>query len=196
METMKLMSLTGALLLLSLTAIAQVHDLSKSNSGYLLTHTDSIYGSITLDLSSNMLLIKSSEGLTNFAAKEIIKVVFIDQTGDLRTFVTGFWASHPNAYFFEAIVTGETPLLYREGLKFDNYDEEDFPPYFTKIESSIYSLGSKKEIMNLLDASGNYDDFIKANKLKIRQTKDLILLFRHVNGVNPLHLSAIAEEDQ
>ena len=176
-------------------ALAQVHDLSKSYPGYLLTLTDSIHGNISIDMASNTLMLKSRKGLTNFAAKEIKKAVFFDQKGEVKTVVSGYWGSEQQAYLFEAIVTGSTPLLYREGLRFAQHDEEDFPPFFTKVQNSVFSLGSRRTIMNFLEEFGSYGDFVKKHKLKIKEKQDLILLFCHVNGIDPVDVSAIAGDD-
>lgn len=194
MEPMKSF-FTCIFILLHSLALAQVHDLSKSYPGYLLTLTDSIHGNLTIDMASNTLMLKSREGLTNYAAREIQKAVYFDQKGEVRTIMSGYWGSDQQAYLFEAVVAGSTPLLYREGLKFAQHDDEDFPPFFTKVQNSVFSLGSKRTIMNFLEEVGSYGDFVKKHKLKIKEKQDLILLFCHVNGIDPIEISAIAGDD-
>ena len=121
--------------------------------------------------------------------------VFFDNKGAVRTIVSGHWGSDQQAYLFEAIVTGTAPLLYREGLKFEQHDDEDFPPFFTKVQNSVFSLGNKRTILSFLEGMGSYGDYIKEHKLKIKEKQDLILLFCHVNGIDPVEVAPIAGDD-
>jgi len=186
---------TSIFLSAGLSAYGQRHDLSKANSGYLLTHSDSLYGAITVDIESNTLLLKSKKGIQNYSAKQVKKAVFFNKAGDFKIIVSGRWGSKQEATFFEAIVGGDTPLLYREGVKFDQYDTDIFSPFFTLRGESVFSLGNKKAILGLFKNRNEVSEFVKKNKLKIKIREDLVLLFCHVNGIEPIGVSSIAGDD-
>lgn len=183
------------ILLMVFTIKAQHHDFSSIHSGYLITYSDSLSGSVSIDLESNTILFKSSTGLQNYSAKQIKKVVYFDEIGVYRTIISGYWGSHQEAFLFEELVGGTNPLLFRSGMKFDQFDENHFPPYFTKKAESIYSLGNKKDIFRLFQDESDISDFARKNKLKVKIKEDLILLFSHANGAKPMNTSAIAIDE-
>ena len=192
------MRLTLNILLLLISAFslrAQNHDISDANSGYLITHTDSISGIISIDLESNTVVLRKDAVIHNYSAKQIGKVVYFDNNGVFKTYVSGYWGADHQSILFEQLVGGTSPLLFREGVKFDQFDEDDFPPYFTRKASSIYSLGNKRDILNLFSNVDEIAAFVRKNKLKVKIKEDLILLFSHVNGTNPVINSSIASDE-
>lgn len=182
-------------LLLVFSLQAQNHDISRASSGYLIIHSDSITGIISIDLESNTVVLRTAAVIHNYSAKQVDKVVYFDNNGLFKTYVSGYWGADHQSIFFEELVGGANPLLFREGVKFDQFDEDDFPPYFTRKAESIYSLGNKRDILNLFSNVNEISAFVRKNKLKIKIREDLILLFSHVNGTNPVISSSIASDD-
>ncbi|MEL7147341.1 MAG: hypothetical protein AAFO69_13290, partial [Bacteroidota bacterium] len=56
-----------------------------------------------------------------------------------------------------------------------------YPPFFILQDQSVYSIGTKKEILKYLDGRGEYKEFVKQHKLKMTEKQDLIQLFSHAN---------------
>lgn len=188
-------TLTVLLLLAVYSLHAQNHDFSEANSGYLITHSDSLKGAVSIDLESNTVLLKTQSGIYNHSAKQVDKVVFFDNNGMFKTYVSGYWGADHQSILFEELVGGTNPLLFREGVKFDQFDDEDFPPYFTRKGESIYSLGNKRDILNLFQNENEIAAFVKKNKLNVKIREDLILLFSLGNGTNPVINSSIASDE-
>ena len=189
-------SLLTVLLLLSVAHLnAQNHDVFNANFGYVITHSDSINGTISIDMESNTILLRTGSVIENYSAKQFSKVVFFDDDGVFKTIVSGYWGADHQAYLFEELVSGDNPLLYRSGMKFNEFDAEKFPPYFTKQAESIYSLGKKKDILNLFRNEDAISDFVRKNKLKMKVKQDLILLFSLANGVDSINAPSIAIDE-
>jgi len=184
-----------AMLLIQWSLIAQNHDLSKSNSGYLFTQGDSLYGRITIDMGDNSALVKQGNSLNHFSAKQIVKISYFDSQGDFKTLIGGLWGEDSEAILFETLVDGEIPLLYKEGLRFSKYDSETYPPYFVKKDGHIYSLGNRKSIIKLLAQDKSSVSFLKSSKLKMKDKTDYMLLFSHVNGVQIKDTRPIAVDE-
>ncbi|MGB3467984.1 MAG: hypothetical protein WBA74_22050 [Cyclobacteriaceae bacterium] len=182
---------TGILILSTIVIKGQNLSIHQSKEGYVITNNDSIGGVITLDLNSNSILLKSKSGIRTLSAKLLKKVVLTDSKGVSRTFVSGFWGFEQKTRLFEQLVAGNNSLLYREGLKFGRYEEEESSAYFTLVNGSVYSLGTKKEIINLFTHKKKIADFVKEYKLDVNVREDLILLFSHANETSGLRINTV-----
>ncbi len=186
----------GLLCLLPLYSIAQKHDLSKANTGYVYTNTDSIYGRLTVDMKSNTIWVKREKSLINLTAKQVKKAVYFNENGEIKMLAGGHWGTYTKSFLFEILVDGDLPLLYREGLKFDPYDETSYPPYFVQRKGAIFSLGNKKEILKILGDHKSTISFVKNNKLKLKDKNDFIKLFSFANGQSGADFRSIAIEEE
>ena len=170
---------TGILLFLTITTNARQLSLQELKPGWLVTEYDSISGMIGIDLISNTALLKNESGITNYPARDVVKLVLYNNQESLKTFISGYWGFQKDAIFFEVLVEGETSLLFRQNLKFDRFEEDISSTYFTRIGNAIYSLGSKREIIRLFKNKNYAADIVKEYKLELDNREDLIFLFEN-----------------
>lgn len=88
---------------------------------------------------------------------------------------------NPHKFLFEAKINGQNLLLYREGMKFEQYAEIEYSPYFTIIENSIVSLGDKKVVKSLKSSNNELSEFMGSNKLKGKTPDELHEIFHFIN---------------
>ena len=162
----------------------QTYNAKASKSGYVLTLTDSIVGNVTVNFDGNNIMVKSGSQYQNFQADQVKKVVTVSAQKGVSVYYSGYFGSNPRKFLFEAKVDGEVPLLYREGLKFDTFEEEEYAPYFVLNGGSVYNLDSKKSILAAFSNDKEIVGFVKANKLKLKSPEDLLQLFSHYNSAS------------
>ncbi len=184
MEKSTIKFILSLLLYVTMISIAKAQ---QTKSGYLVTRGNMLIGTVQIDMIKNQASLETEEKMEFFSAKETQKAAIIDpKTGELCVYYTGTFGMNSSPFFFEALTDGDLPLLYREGVKFNKYEETPFPPYFILKEGVVYSLGfSKNEVLEVF--SNEYQDemagFIKSNKLKLNKKEDLISLFEHYETV-------------
>ena len=116
-------------------------------------------------------------------ASQIKKVVLKESDGD-RGYFSGVFGADGKHLLFTILSEGRITLLYRENVKFSEFDEEVFPPYFVAKENSIFSVGTKKEFLaQLADRSAEMKDFVKVNKTDFSSKESIAQLFHFYNGV-------------
>lgn len=155
-----------------------------ASSGYILRHGKTTTGEVDVNLEKNTVVIRVGSNISIFHANNIQKACSF-KTGSEEIFYTGSFGMN-KPYIFKSLSDGSLPLLYREGVKFSEYDDKEYPPYFIFKDNHIYALGlSKKEIFNVFDGSFQQEmlDFAKENDINIKNQEDLTALFSHYNAI-------------
>ncbi len=177
-------------------SIGQTFDSRNAGIGYIITYSDSLAGKVMVNMKSNHILLQQDGIYRQYEADQILKVVSVDIAGRSKVYYTGYFGLNEERYLFEAVVDGETPLLYREGLSFESYEESVSQEYFTLVNGSVTQLGKKKEILSLF--SSNYDQlayFLKENNLKLRTAEELKTFFLVANHNSASPNTLMAGED-
>jgi hypothetical protein len=155
-----------------------------SNEGIVITNTDSISGQIKVDLEQNRITVREGNSYSYLYARDIKKVTIKKEEKD-QVYITAPFGFNSEWFLFEALSDGKLPLLYREGIKLSKYDEEEFPPIFMKIDESVYSLDSKKQVLEAMnDRSGDVKNYLKSNKTNFSDKEDLTKLFDFYNSLD------------
>ena len=162
---------------------AQDFKTNHSYMGYAITHTDTIFGKISLNLQANQVLLKKDNSFVNFSVRDLKKVL-IEKHGQEYIYYSAPFGINNEPFLFRALSDGKLPLLYREGIKFNKYEEDVLPPYFVLIVQQVFTLGEKKEIIGLFtDHRKDIQTFIKSENIKLKSEEDLIRVFNHYNSL-------------
>lgn len=152
--------------------------------GLVVTKLDTIRGKVEVDLVRNIVTVREGTKYHSIVASQVRKVI-INEPGNPRGYFSGSFGADGHYILFEILSMGNAILLFREGVKFSQFDEESFPPYFVSKENSIYSVNSKKEFLSHLeDKAEAVKDFVKANKISFTKKADLVSLFHFYNGIS------------
>ena len=182
----KLITLVTAVFAFSSLSLAQSYDAKSTRSGYVLTLTDSIVGRVTVNYEGNNVLVKSGSQYENFQAEQVRKVVTVSAQNGAKVYYSAYFGSNPRKFLFEALVDGEIPLLFREGLKFDTFEEQEYSPYFVLSGESVHNLDGKKSILATFSDSQKVSTFVKERKLKLKSKEDLQQVFAYYNSTSAL----------
>ncbi len=150
---------------------------SKAGQDMVITLTDTLYGDVQIDFTANMILVGKAR---RYQCLTVSQVVWI-RKGDHEYCVAAFGLE--SSYFiFEVLSKGKKPLLYREGVKFNPYGEEAFPPFFVLANRSAFSVGTKKEVLSVFGANQKQiRAFAKTNGLSFSSRQGLSRMFNYYN---------------
>ncbi|WP_109833146.1 hypothetical protein [Reichenbachiella versicolor] len=174
--------LTIAFCTLSLLVSGQEYETHAK--GYVMSFGKVIPGDIEVNLEKNTVQIRKDGNISILHAKNVQKVSSF-KNGNEEIYYTGSFGMSKTV-IFRALSDGGLPLLYREGVKFSQYDDQEYPPYFIMKGNHIYSLGmSKKEIFEVFDGrfEKEMSDFVKENKINFKSDEGLTALFDHYNSI-------------
>jgi hypothetical protein len=155
----------------------------ESGEGTIVTYTDSLSGSIQIDLNENAVVLRVGNSYRRYYARDIKKVVLEGDGGQsiYASYPFGLNAEH---FLFEQLSAGALSLLYREGLKFSKYDETNFPPFYIAIDGSVYSLGGKKQVLEAMeDEKDLIKEYLRENKVDFEDRNSLVGLFDYYNSL-------------
>ena len=158
-------------------------DLNKT-SGFVESFGEVISGEIVVNQTKNTITVKQNGMITLLHAKNVQKIVAVEN-GREQVYYTGAFGMNKSA-IFKALSDGGMPLLYREGVKFSEFDEIVYDPFFFIKDNQIFSLGnSKKEIYEIFDGHFQKDmeAFSKENKIDFKSIEGLTALFNHYNAI-------------
>ncbi len=161
---------------------------SPQKPGFVLSFGEMITGDIKVDLEKNNVLIKEGKNMSFLPASKVEKVMQIATNGQQEIFYSGNFGLNNKPLLFQALVDGTLPLLFREGLKFNEYEDDTYPPFFIYKNDQIFSLGeSKKEMIAVFDSEFQNEiaQFIKENKINVKSREDLVSLFNYYNDFFP-----------
>ncbi len=162
--------------------------------GFVVTKADTIKGEVKVDLNRNVVSVKDGSKDYNLVASQIRRVVVNGPDGS-KGYLSGVFGADSNYMLFEILSDGGIVLLYRQGVKFSQFDEEAFPPFFVARENSIYSISSKKEILAQMESrASDVKVFLKENKTDFEDKESLTALFHFYNGVtDPSQMFALKD---
>lgn len=143
----------------------------------VITLTDTLSGEVQLDLPGNKLRIQQGKRHQVLPASQ---VRWIRKNG--RNYCVASFGIESKMLIFEVLSRGSKSLIYREGVRFNPYDEESFPPFFILEHRSAYAVGSKKEVLSVFGpGEKKVKDFAKNEGLSFSEKKDLSLIFDYFN---------------
>lgn len=152
---------------------------------YVISHGQVIFGDTDINLEYEDAILRSGNDITHYPPSQIEKVAVINEaTGDVELYHSGSFGLNNKQYLFKILVEGQTTLLYREGLKFSEYEETEYAPFFILVEDHVYALSTdRKEIVKQLDDEFQKEvaSYIKDNKLDLSDQTDMAQLFNHYN---------------
>ncbi len=144
------------------------------------TVTDSITGSVQVMMQSNQIMVKTESEYMNMHARNFTKVVL---GGGKKIYHSAPFGFNSSWFIFETLSDGKVPLLYREGIKMSDFDENTFPPFYMLIDGSVYSLESKKQVLEVFDDQKDIiKDYMKDNKVDFEDRESLTNLFSFYNS--------------
>lgn len=169
---MKLLTLT------ILTTVVLSHSVfSSSGQDMVVTLSDTLYGEVQVDIVMNKVRIRIDKNYQYLTASQ---VRWIQQSD--RHFCVAAFGEDSRYMIFEVLSKGAKALLYREGVKFNIYDEDDFPPYFVLHDRSAYSVGTKKEMLSVFgDLEKKVKAYAKIEGLSFESKTDLSRIFDYYN---------------
>ena len=157
---------------------------SEAYDGLVVTKVDTIHGKVEVDLVRNIVKVRSGSKYYNMVASQVKKVI-VYEPGFPRSYFSGSFGPDNQYILFEILSTGKVNLLFREGVKFSQFDEEAFPPFFISRDNSIYSVSTKKEFLSHLDQRAEeVKAYLKQNKTSFGSKADLVALFDFYNGIS------------
>ncbi len=168
---------------------------SENTMGYVITAFDSINGQISINFDRNMVLVKTESSYLTLRADQLKRVTIYQgaQTG-FTTYYSRYFADNPKKFLFKAVIEGPNPLLYREGLRFDQYSTIEYLPYFTLINDNVISLEGKEAIKILAERDNELTSYMKAHKIKGKNIDEILNLFEFINRGFELDDSYYAED--
>ncbi|MBU2913970.1 MULTISPECIES: hypothetical protein [Reichenbachiella] len=170
--------------LASISISAQVG--TSDSTDFVVTSGETIRGVVKVNLERNDLMIRSGRHIYNWTADKVDQVSVLDpSTGERHEYLTGGFGMNEGSFFFEVLSVGQIVLLYREGLKFSQYDETTYPPFYILQDGVLHSLAqNKKEFMSLFDGdyASEMSDYFKSNDVDISDRMKLKQMFTHYNA--------------
>lgn len=158
---------------------------NTDKSEYIISNGQMMYGDTDVNLAYEDAILRSGNDIIHFPPSQIEKVAVIDETtGDVELYHSGSFGLNNRQYLFQILSEGKTTLLYREGLKFSDYEETEYPAFFILIDKQVYSLSNdKKEMIKQLDHDFQKDvsTYIKTHKLNLSDQKDMTKFFDYYN---------------
>lgn len=154
-------------------------NITFSNSGQdmVITLTDTLYGEVQVDLAANKIKLRSNKRYQYLTAAQVKWIKKND-----HSYCVAAFGIESKFLIFEVLSKGSKPLLYREGVKFNPYDEETFPPYFVLEDRSAYSLATKKDVLSVLGQNEKkVRNFVKNHNLSFSSKEDLSQIFDFYN---------------
>ena len=164
-------------------AHAQSMNASNNTTGYVITAFDSINGQISINFERNLVLVKTESSYLTLRADQLERVVVYqsdDHTG-FTAYYARYFADNPKKFLFRAEIEGNRPLLFREGLRFDQYSSVEFLPYFTLINDKVVSLEDKQILKLIAEEDNEVANFMKDNKIKGKNIDEILDLFHFMN---------------
>ncbi len=150
---------------------------SGSGQDMIVTLSDTLYGDVQVDLVTNQIRLRNEKNYQYLSASQVKWIIKLD-----RSYCIAAFGEESKFLIFEVLSSGSKPLLYREGVKFNPYDEETFPPYFVLEDRSAYSVSSKKDVLSVFGQSEKkIRDFVKNRGLSFSSKEDLSLIFDYYN---------------
>lgn len=157
---------------------------ASSGQDMVVTLADTLYGEVHVDFTSNKIRVRKESNYQYITASQ---VRWIKKAN--KNYCVAAFGMDSDYFIFEVLSIGEKSLLYREGVKFNPYDEDSFPPFFVLEDRSAYSLATKKEV---LSAFGQQEKkmkaFVKAHGLSFESKEDLVRIFDYYNDVDQANL--------
>lgn len=155
-----------------------------TGDGVVLTNTDTIRGTLQINLQNDQLTIKGENGYQFLHADQINRVE-VNTSSESKIFISCSFGEDTKIRFFEVLSDGKLQLVYREGIKMDCYDDKEFPPFFMKIGLSLYSISDKRQLLDAMDdRKEEVKLFIKENGLDVSSRESLIALFDSYNSMS------------
>jgi hypothetical protein len=154
------------------------------NEGKIITNKETFQGNVQVDLERNQAVLKEGNSYTHHYARDIRQVTVVKPEGKIIKYVSASFGLNADFFLFEQLSNGKIELLYREGLKLNKYDDVSFPPFFMRIENSVYSIEEKKQVLEVFDDQKSaIKDFIKTGKIEFDSRDDLKKLFDYYNSL-------------
>lgn len=148
------------------------------NEGKIITSKETFKGNVQVDLERNQAVLKEGNSYTHHYARDIKHVIVIQPDGNITKYVSASFGLNADFSLFEQLSSGKVELLYREGLKLNKYDDVTFPPYYMRINNSVYSIEEKKQVLEAFDDQKPLvKDFIKNENIDFDSRYDLKKLF-------------------
>ncbi len=152
------------------------------NEGKIVTNTETYQGNVQVDLERNQAVLKEGNTYKHHYARDIQRVTIVEPDGNKVRYVSASFGLNADFFLFEQLSSGKVELLYREGLKLNKYDDVTFPPYYMRINNSVYSIEEKKQILEAFDDQKSLvKDFIKNENIDFDSRYDLKKLFDYYN---------------
>ena len=150
---------------------------SSIGQDMIITLTDTIYGEVQVDLSTNRIRVRKDK---NYQFLNAAQVRWIRKSD--KNYCVASFGIESRFLIFEVLSTGSKSLLYREGVKFNPYDEDSFPPFFILDNRSAYSLGNKKEFLSVFGpGEKKVKDFARDEGLTFTAKEDVSRIFDFFN---------------
>ena len=151
---------------------------SSSRQDKVITLSDTLYGEVLVDFTANKIRLRS-ENIYHFLPASQVKWIWKED----RHFCVAAFGEESDYLIFEVLSQGSKALLYREGVKFNPYDEQTYPPFFVLKGRSAYSVGTKKDVLSVLYTyEKQVRDFAKTQGLSFTRKSDLSRIFDFYNG--------------
>lgn len=153
---------------------------ANSEKDMIVTLADTLYGEVQVEIATNQISLRNGKNYQYLTASQ---VRWIRKNG--RNYCVAAFGIESRFLIFEVLSKGSKSLLYREGVKFNPYDDEVFPPYFVLEDRSAFSVGTKREVLSVF---GNHErkikDFVKSRGLSFENKEDLSKIFNYYNEAN------------
>lgn len=150
---------------------------SNTNQDMVITLTDTLYGEVQVDFAANKIMLRNHKNYQYLTASQVQWIKKND-----RSYCVAAFGVESKFLIFEVLSKGAKSLLYREGVKFNPYDEDTFPPYFVLEDRSAYSVATKKDVLSVF---GQHDkkikNFVKNHGLSFSEKEDLSRIFDFYN---------------
>ncbi len=187
--------LVFAIAILHAPIYGQSYHTGSLRDGYVVTFADTIWAKIQVNVEDNDVLLKSGNNYSHLHADQLKKVVLVNPEGTTEVYYAAYFGVHLKRFLFTALVDGEVPLLYREGVAFEEYGSSNRTPYFLMTKGSVHTLGKKKELVGLFQGQQEIlSDFLRQSKSKLEDEEDLITFFKLGNNAT-IKLNLMAGED-
>ncbi|MDW3195567.1 MAG: hypothetical protein R8G66_24540 [Cytophagales bacterium] len=150
---------------------------ASSEQDMVVTLADTLYGEVHVDFITNKIRIRNDKNYQFITASQVRWIKKTD-----RHYCVAAFGVESRYFIFEVLSKGGKSLLYREGVKFNPYDDEAFPPFFVLEDRSAYSLATKKDVLSTFgQRQKKVKEFVKANGLSFESREDLSRIFDYYN---------------
>lgn len=150
---------------------------STTGQDMIITLSDTLYGEVQLNLNENLIRVSNGKHHQMLTASQVKWI-----TKSSQQFCVASFGDNSKYLIFEVLSIGAKPLIYREGVKFNPYDEHSFPPFFVLENRSAFSVQSKKEMLSFFGQSHKkVREYARTNGLSFTRKEDLLRIFDYYN---------------